>query len=92
MLKDKMKNKTTGKVQPVKVESYMSANFTDENLKKMIMLFNMLELLFPSSESIEVNYIKPPEKIDVLFPWTVYGSTMGIKDKADCLYKHVTKE
>ena len=91
MLKDKMKNKTTGKVQPIKVESYMTANFTDENLKKMIMLFNMLELLFPSSEAIEVNYIKPPEKIDVLFPWTVYGSTMGIKDKADCLYKHVTK-
>ena len=91
MLKDKMKNKTTGKVQPIKVESYMSANFSDENLKKMIMLFNMLELLFPTSEATEVNYVKPPEKLDVLFPWTVYGSTMGIKDKADCLYKHVTK-
>ena len=91
MLKDKMKNKTTGQVQPIKVESYMSANFTDEKPKKMIMLFNMLELLFPTSESIEVNYVKPPEKINVIFPWTVYGSTMGIQDKADCLYKHITK-
>ena len=91
IMKDRMRNKITGELQPIKIKNYMDYNFSVDNLRRMLTLFNMLEILFPDAGDADVNYDEAPKQVDVMFPWTTYGSTMGIKDKTTCLWKHITK-
>ena len=92
LLQQKMINVDTGEISPEKIKSFMEANMRVPNMKKLVQLMHMLELLFPNAESKSASLEQKQKQIDVSFPWTVYGDNVPVKDKLNCLWNHLTKQ
>ena len=92
LLQQKMVNVDTGEISPQKIKAFMEANMRVPNMKKLVQLMHMLELLFPNAESKSASLEQKQKQIDVSFPWTVYGDNVPVKDKLNCLWNHLTKQ
>ena len=90
-LQEHMSNDDTGEFSLEKAKKVLKTNMEPKNLRLILRLMNMLELLFPNVESVSATFEDKPKNVNVLFPWTVYSENAGIRDKVACMWKHITK-
>jgi hypothetical protein len=81
-------------MSPEKIRVYLDKNVNENNLRMIIELFSMLDIMFADTKinsDVEVDLTEGPEKVKLMFPWETLAGKMNIRQKRQCLMMHLVK-
>ena len=81
-------------MSPEKIKVYLDKNVNENNLRMIIELFSMLDIMFADTKinsDVEVDLTEGPEKVKLMFPWETLAGKMNIRQKRQCLMMHLVK-
>lgn len=81
-------------MSPEKIKVYLDKNINENNLRMIIELFSMLDIMFADikiNSDVEVDLTEGPEKVKLMFPWETLSGKMNIRQKRQCLMMHLVR-